>query len=62
MTLNDLIRKSVALSYRFSTGDIPLVFPRERLTVDPIDDIDLVYNEKEKHVEVRLKMRPIVLK
>lgn len=62
MTLNDLIRKSVALSYQFNSGDIPLVFPRERLTVDPIDDIDLVYNEKEGHVEVRLKMRPIVLK
>lgn len=62
MTLNDLIIKATALSYQFSSGEIPLVFPRERLTLDQIEDIDLKYNEKEGYIEVRLKSTPIVLK
>ncbi len=62
MTLNDLIIKATALSYQFNSGENPLVFPRERLTLDPIEDIDLKYNEKEGYIEVRLKSIPIVLK
>lgn len=54
MTLNDLIRKAVYLSYQLSSGDVPLTFPRERLTFDYIDDIKLEYHEEGPHIEVKM--------
>jgi len=62
MTLNDLIRKANSLSSQLSSGDVPLVFPRERLTLDPIYNIALGYNEQENYIEVKLIPKPIVIK
>jgi len=62
MTLNDLIVKAVNLSTQKSAGNIKLVFPRKRLTLDLIDDIELNYNEREEYVEVKLNPKQIVLK
>ena len=61
MTLNDLIVKAVALSNQSAAGDVKLVFPRERLTLDPIQDIQLEYNEREQYVEVKLISPQIVI-
>lgn len=54
MTLNDLIRKAVYLSYQLSSGDVPLAFPRERLTLDYIDDIKLEYHEDGPYIEFKI--------
>lgn len=54
MTLDDLIRKAVYLSYQLSSGDVPLVFPREKLTLDHIEDIILKYHEDGPYIEVKM--------
>ena len=54
MTLNDLIRKALSLSSQLSSGSVPLTFPRERLTLDSIKDIDLRYHEDGPYIEVEL--------
>lgn len=48
MTLNDLIRKALSLSYQLSSGDVPLTFP------NGIKDIDLRYHEDGPYIEVEL--------
>lgn len=60
MTLNDLIRKAVYLSNQLSSGDVPLTFPRERLTLDEIKDIDLTYHEDGPYIEVKLSQKDII--
>ena len=54
MTLNDLIRKAAYLSHQLSSGDVPLTFPRERLTLDYIKDIKLEYHEDGPYIEVKM--------
>lgn len=54
MTLNDFIRKAVYLSYQLSSGDVPLTFPRERLTLDYIKDIELQFHEDGPYIEVKV--------
>lgn len=54
MTLNDLIRKAMSLSYQLSSGDVPLTFTRERLTLDSIKDINLRYHEDGPYIEIEL--------
>ena len=54
MTLNDLVRKASSLAMQLSSGDVPLTFPRERLTFDYIADIKLEYHEEGPHIEVKL--------
>lgn len=60
MTLNDLIRKAVYLSNQLSSGDVLLTFPRERLTLDEIEDIDLTYHEDGPYIEVKLSRKGII--
>lgn len=54
MTLNDLLREANSLGMQLSSGDVPLAFPRERLTLDYIEDIKLEYHEDGPYIEVKM--------